>query len=239
MFGVLALVPSLANMTDIALLQILKHIGFEGWAILGLLALLSVVTLAVALQKWREFQSREAHDAAFLKAMAQVKRFDDLVKAVAHTRGVGLRSLAEAALVEDEILGVDAAELAGAEVRGQLVQEACERAAEEEFIRLESRLSWLVVAAGTGPFLGLLGTVWGIMDAFFRIGSEGSAALNVVAPGIAEALLTTLAGLLVAIPAAAAHQLLSGRLRRLEGEHALFASKLGSLYRRSSVTGAR
>lgn len=226
-------------MNDIAVFQLLRHVGFEGILILGLLGLLSIVTLAVGLQKWREFASREKSDAAFLLAMKQVHRFDDLVKAVAHTRGEGLRSLAEAALVEDEILGVDAGEPVGAEIRGQLVQEACERSAEEEYIRLESRLSWLVVSAGTGPFLGLLGTVWGIMDAFFKIGTEGSAGLNVVAPGVAEALLTTAAGLLVAIPAAAAHQLLTGRLRRLEGEHVLFASRLGSLYRRASLPGAR
>jgi len=226
-------------MSDIAILHLLRHMGFEGYCILGLLGILSIVTLAVALQKWREMSARDTSDASFLDAMKQVRRFEDLVKAVAHTRGEGLRSLAEAALVEDENLGIDAGEPTGAEVRGQLVQESCERAAEEEYIRLESRLSWLVVAAGSGPFLGLLGTVWGIMDAFFNIGQEGSAGLNVVAPGVAEALMTTLAGLLVALPAAAAHQLLSGRLRRLEGEHALFASKLGSLYRRASLPGAR
>lgn len=226
-------------MTDIAIIHLMLNMGFEGWFIISLLVLLSIITVAVALQKWRELSSRNDADEEFLEAMKKVRRFEDLVKAVAHTRGEGLRSLAEAALVEDETLGVDPGEPVGAEVRGQLVQEACERAAEEEYMRLESRLPWLVVCAGTGPFLGLLGTVWGIMDAFFRIGKEGSAGLNVVAPGIAEALLTTMAGLIVAIPAAAAHQLLSGRLRRLEGEHVLFASRLGSLYRRASLPGAR
>lgn len=226
-------------MQNIAIFHLLSQMGAEGYAILGLLALLSLVSVAIALQKWREIRERDASDAAFLAAMSSVRRFEDLVAAVARTRGSGLRSLAEAALVEDENMGVDAGEPKGAEVRGQLIQEACERAAEEEYIRLEARLPWLVVAAGTGPFLGLLGTVWGIMDAFFRIGNEASAGLGVVAPGIAEALLTTLAGLLVAIPAAAAHQLLSGRMRRLEGEHVLFASRLGSLYRRASLPGAR
>jgi len=226
-------------MQNIAIFNLLAHMGVEGYAILALLASLSVLSVAIALQKWREIHERDASDEAFLDAMASVRRFEDLVGAVARTRGSGLRSLAEAALVEDENMRIDAAEPEGAEVRGQLIQEACERAAEEEYIRLEARLPWLVVAAGSGPFLGLLGTVWGIMDAFFRIGKEASAGLNVVAPGIAEALLTTLAGLLVAIPAAGAHQLLSGRMRRLEGEHVLFASRLGSLYRRASLPGAR
>ena len=91
----------------------------------------------------------------------------------------------------------------------ELVRETCEREAELQSSSLEVRLVWLVVAAGSGPFLGLLGTVWGIMDAFFRIGNQASAGLNVVAPGIAEALMTTGVGLLVALPAAAAHQILS------------------------------
>ena len=226
-------------MSNVAIFSLLVHMGAEGYTILALLVFLSVLSVAIALQKWREIRERDASDAAFLQAMESVRHFDDLVAAVSRTRGHGLRSLAEAALVEDENMRIDASEPKGAEVRGQLIQEACERAAEEEYIRLEARLPWLVVAAGTGPFLGLLGTVWGIMDAFFRIGMESSAGLNVVAPGIAEALLTTLAGLLVAIPAAGAHQLLAGRMRRLEGEHVLFASRLGSLYRRASLPGAR
>lgn len=226
-------------MSNIAIFNLLAHMAPEGYCILGLLALLSILSVAVALQKWREIRDRDDSDETFLSAMESVRRFEDIVGVVARTRGTGLRSLAEAALVEDENMAIDATEPEGAEIRGQLIQESCERAAEEEYIRLEARLPWLVVAAGSGPFLGLLGTVWGIMDAFFRIGNEANAGLNVVAPGIAEALLTTLAGLLVAIPAAAAHQLLAGRLRRLEGEHVLFASRLGSLYRRASLPGAR
>ncbi len=220
-------------MQNIAIFHLLSQMGAEGYAILGLLALLSLVSVAIALQKWREIRERDASDAAFLAAMSSVRRFEDLVAAVARTRGSGLRSLAEAALVEDENMGVDAGEPKGAEVRGQLIQEACERAAEEEYIRLEARLPWLVVAAGTGPFLGLLGTVWGIMDAFFAIGKLGSASLSVVAPGIAEALVTTLFGILVAIPAAAGHQLLAARIRSLESDWLVGGARLVSLYRRT------
>ncbi len=94
-------------MTDIAIIHLMLNMGFEGWFIISLLVLLSIITVAVALQKWRELSSRNDADEEFLEAMKKVRRFEDLVKAVAHTRGEGLRSRAEAALVEDETLGVD------------------------------------------------------------------------------------------------------------------------------------
>ena len=219
-------------MTDLPILHMIMHMGAEGYAISALLLLLSVITLAIVLQKWAALKSRRKADEAFLQAYSKVRTFQELPVLVSRTRGVGLRSIAEAAIQEEENFPADDPTGRGESLRGDLIQESCERAVEEERIDMELRLSWLVVAAGTGPFLGLLGTVWGIMDAFFQIGQQASAGLNVVAPGIAQALFTTLAGLIVAIPAAAGHQFLSGAARRHEGEYLVFASRLVSLYRR-------
>ncbi len=227
-------------MFDIPILHMILHMGWEGYAISTLLVLLSIVSLAILLQKWTALNSRRQADDAFLLIFAKTRSFHELPVAVSRTRGAGIRSIAEAALMEEENFPPDDPAGRSETLRGDLVQEACERAVEEERIDMERRLSWLVVAAGTGPFLGLLGTVWGIMDAFFQIGQQASAGLNVVAPGIAQALLTTLAGLLVAIPAAAGHQFLSGAARRHEGEYFVFASKIASLYRRDFLsTGGR
>lgn len=85
-----------------------------------------------------------------------------------------------------------------------------------EFSQLESGLSSLATITTVSPFIGLLGTVWGIMNAFLGISSSGNADLSVVAPGIAEALITTVAGLAVAIPAVLCHNFLSTRLRKIE-----------------------
>ena len=74
-------------------------------------------------------------------------------------------------------------------------------AASEELTRFERRLPWLAITAAATPFIGLFGTVWGIIDAFAGLGSAGAASLRAVAPGIAEALITTAAGLATAIPA--------------------------------------
>ena len=89
------------------------------------------------------------------------------------------------------------------------------RAAGVEVTRLERRLSFLATTASVTPFVGLFGTVWGIMDAFAEIGRMGSASLVVVAPGIAEALITTAMGLFAAIPAAVFFNVFTSRVKVL------------------------
>ncbi|MBZ5540671.1 MAG: MotA/TolQ/ExbB proton channel family protein [Acidobacteriia bacterium] len=74
-------------------------------------------------------------------------------------------------------------------------------AAAEEIRRVEKGMSWMATTGSVTPFIGLFGTVWGVMDAFSGLGTAGAASLRVVAPGIAEALVTTAAGLFTAIPA--------------------------------------
>jgi biopolymer transport protein TolQ len=92
---------------------------------------------------------------------------------------------------------------------------ALARAATVEVTRLERRVNFLATTASVTPFVGLFGTVWGIMNAFGDIGRMGSANLAVVAPGISEALITTAAGLAAAIPAAVFYNHYSSRIRVL------------------------
>jgi len=87
----------------------------------------------------------------------------------------------------------------------QAVTVSMQLAAGEEVRRAEKGMSWLATTAGVAPFIGLFGTVWGIIDAFSGLGTSGSASLRAVAPGIAEALVTTAAGLFAAIPALIAY----------------------------------
>jgi len=88
----------------------------------------------------------------------------------------------------------------------------------EEIERLESRLSFLATTANAAPFIGLFGTVWGIMDSFREIGLRGSTSLVVVAPGISEALITTALGLATAIPAVLGYNYLLARLKGLSSK---------------------
>ena len=78
---------------------------------------------------------------------------------------------------------------------------------------LEQNLSWLATTGAVTPFIGLFGTVWGIMDAFLGLGSAGAASLRVVGPGIAEALIATAAGLFAAVPAVIAYNHFLGQIK--------------------------
>ena len=97
----------------------------------------------------------------------------------------------------------------------QAVTVSMQLASAEEVRRAEKGMSWLATTAGVTPFIGLFGTVWGIIDAFSGLGAAGSASLRAVAPGIAEALVTTAAGLFAAIPALIAYNYFLQHIRDL------------------------
>jgi len=86
-------------------------------------------------------------------------------------------------------------------------------ASSEAITHLERRMSWLATIAAVSPFIGLFGTVWGIIDSFHGLGTAGAATLRAVAPGIAEALITTAAGLFVAVPAVVAYNIFTSRIK--------------------------
>lgn len=98
--------------------------------------------------------------------------------------------------------------------------------ASREVLALERNLVFLATTGSVSPFFGLFGTVWGVMNAFLAIGFTGSADLSVVAPGIAEALITTIAGLGAAIPAVIAYNYFVNKLKRLSSELEIFYSNL-------------
>jgi biopolymer transport protein TolQ len=106
------------------------------------------------------------------------------------------------------------------------VRATAERCVAEQALALESSMGFLATATTTAPFLGLLGTVWGVMDSFGGMGQSGAAMLTDVAPGISGALLTTVVGLLVALPSAVGYNVLSDKIRRLSVETENFSQEL-------------
>src|SRR5581483_9271661 len=108
------------------------------------------------------------------------------------------------------------------------VQSAMERAVGESSLRLESKMILLATAVSGAPFLGLLGTVWGVMDTFSDVAAAGSANLAAMAPGVSAALITTVTGLLVAIPAMFGYNFLVTSIRAMIVEMDNFAAELAS-----------
>jgi biopolymer transport protein TolQ len=117
------------------------------------------------------------------------------------------------------------------------LQRSLRKALDIEISRLENRLSFLATVGSVGPFVGLFGTVWGIMGSFQHIGQTGMASLAVVAPGIAEALIATGVGLAAAIPATIGYNLYVTRIRRQELDLNNFSSDFLNLAKRNFFKG--
>jgi len=110
------------------------------------------------------------------------------------------------------------------------VRSALEREVGEQALKMEDRMTVLATAVSGAPFLGLLGTVWGVMDTFSAIAAEHSASLTTMAPGVSGALITTVTGLLVAIPAMFGYNFLVVTIRGMTVELDNFAGELAAAF---------
>jgi biopolymer transport protein TolQ len=215
----------------LASLNLLDLIWQASWLVqlvILLLATASVVSWAAIVFKWRELSAAEQDSEAFLEAYHEGS-WDTAYEAA---RNLDRSPLSAIFLVAHGELkrfakyrrsaeGIDEAQLRG-------VSRQIAWATTQEALRLESRLPLLATIGSATPFVGLFGTVVGIINAFTGIGAAGSASLAVVAPGIAEALIATAIGLFAAIPATIFYNVFVSRLRDLQEAIRLFASELES-----------
>lgn len=132
----------------------------------------------------------------------------------------GTRSL----LAGHQADGDGAAALTSREI--ELVRGTCENVLDEELIRVEGTMSVIATVVALSPMLGLLGTVWGVLDAFADMGSAGSANLAAIAPSISSALVTTVVGLIIAIPGVCFFNALNSRIRDITSDMEGFADEL-------------
>jgi biopolymer transport protein TolQ len=105
-----------------------------------------------------------------------------------------------------------------------------------EIDRLESRLPFLATTGSISPYIGLFGTVWGIMNSFIALGGQQQATLSMVAPGIAEALIATAMGLFAAIPAVIAYNRFSHQVEKLENSYGNFMEEFSSILHRQALS---
>lgn len=188
--------------------------GLFAKLVLALLLVMSVLSWSVIWERGRLLRRVSKADAAFLRAFRGGRRLAEarLLAAQYPDSLLAKVALAGAAALE----GADRA--GGFDPMGlELASRAMQRARVDEMERLERHVSFLATTGSVAPFVGLMGTVWGVMTAFLNIGVQGSASLVVVAPGIAEALIATLAGLAAAIPAVIGYNSLVSRLRTIDG----------------------
>ena len=187
--------------------------------VLGVLLLFSIVSWALIVEKWWQLRRVRRQTLGFVKIFREGRRPSMVHAAARKFRESPLAALYSAAYAEISGIPdagepvVDDADEGLSSERLEAVHRAMRRAAGIEVAALERYLPFLATTASAAPFIGLFGTVFGIMSAFHGIGTQGSASLAVVAPGISEALVATAAGLGAAIPAVMGYNYLVNQVR--------------------------
>lgn len=192
-------------------LELILAAGPVAKVVLGILVGFSVVSWALIVEKWWQFRRVRRQSLAFLKIYREGRREAAVHAAVKKYRESPLAQIYAAAC--QEVGGPDEALDEPDETALDLARRAMHRAAGHEVAHLERYLPFLATTASAAPFIGLFGTVWGVMGAFHGIGQQGSASLAVVAPPIAEALIATAFGLGAAIPAVIAYNYYVNRVK--------------------------
>ena len=221
-------------MKNSELIELVLEASVVVQAVMILLAFMSLVVWAVAFSKWYQMRmaKRAAHEfiASYQKAsdLTSFYRQDQISKS--HGKGLShifLEGFKEFLRLKNQGV-VDVNDLMSATQRMMKVAFA------KEADKLENRLSILATIGSSAPYIGLFGTVWGVMHAFQALGGMENATLAAVAPGISEALIATAIGLFAAIPAVITYNSLSNRADRLLGEYENFAEGLLSTLQRDA-----
>ena len=199
--------------------------------VLFILIAFSVLSWAVILSKWRVISRARNQSGRFVRAFRKAQRLQDVASVADQFKPSPLVGVFEGAVDEyKRQMGTT-----GTIHNVLSIQRAMQIASSESITRLERNLPWLAITGAVTPFVGLFGTVWGIIDAFHGLGTAGAATLRAVAPGISEALITTAAGLAAAIPAVIAYNLIIGSIRELASRNDDFAMEMLNLFERQTA----
>lgn len=205
--------------------------GAVAKTVLVFLLAFSVISWAVIFSKWRLLSSARTQSRRFIRAFRKAQRMQDVASVANQFRPSPLVGVFEGALDEfKRQMG-----MTGSISNLVAIQRAMQIASSEEITRLERNVTWLAITGAGTPFVGLFGTVWGIIDAFHGLGTAGAATLRAVAPGISEALITTAAGLAAAIPAVIAYNLINGSIRELAARNDDFTLEMLNLVERQTL----
>jgi biopolymer transport protein TolQ len=222
------------------ILQMIIHAGPVVKGVLVLLLVFSVISWAIIFMKWRLFRRAREENGYFLEMFWDNPAFHRLYNDSNDLSASPVAQLFRAGYAEIQRLGRlqnPSATRNGAPILSMMdvVERTLKKTVIDQGNRLERAISFLATTGNTTPFIGLFGTVWGIMESFRGIGMRGSANLAVVAPGISEALIATAAGLAAAIPAVVAFNYFSSKLTNFQAEMDLFSADFLSLVERQIV----
>jgi biopolymer transport protein TolQ len=215
-----------------------KNPGSPAFVILLLLALFSLLSWTIIFRKWLTFRHISRQSRAFIAFFRKSARLSEVESACEYYRGTPLSGIFNAGYQELNAQlqtlkpqNLERPVLLERNITG--IQRSLQRAAAAELSVLEKNMSWLATTGSVSPFIGLLGTVIGIINAFNGLGLNKTASIQAVAPGISEALIATAAGLFAAIPAVIAYNQFISRIKNIAVEMDDFSSEFLNLVERS------
>ncbi len=224
--------------SDLSILDLFLNASLIVQSIMGLLGIASIISWAIILQRSRMYKSAAASAKAFETRFWSGVDLSKLYQGLSQRR--------------DPLSGLELVFLSGYKefmrlrkqegVSGDAVMDGTARSMRVNFSRdideLENGLSMLATIGSVAPYVGLFGTVWGIMTSFIAIGAVKQATLAMVAPGIAEALVATAMGLFAAIPAVIAYNRFTARIEKLENQYRYFIEEFTGLLHRKAHSKA-
>ena len=249
--------------SEISILNLILDSGAVAKTVIVVLLMFSIVTWAIMAERWRYFRRAQAQSEEFLAFFRSERNYNQVYTAaskwpfspaaavyreVYEKHAPAFPIPAGSAGQAGQAVQAGYADQAGQAVQADRPKEVDQDlvesvyrdlrlAAHRELARFEQRLPLLATAGSVCPFLGLFGTVWGVMTAFLDISTQGSTNIVVVAPGIAEALITTIAGLAVAIPAMVAYNYFVQRSRVLGLELEDLATSVLNILQLRTIAG--
>jgi biopolymer transport protein TolQ len=199
-------VVSVSALTDMA-----HNLGPIAIGVLVVLLIASLQSWSIILGKWSSFRRASTQSKRFLRAFRKADRMQDVAAVSEQFKPSPLVQVFEDTYSEYRRQADGTGEIRNLKA----LERAAQTAASEGLSAMETRMTWLATIGNVATFIGLFGTIMGIVDAFHGLGSSGGATLRAVAPGISEALITTAAGIFVAIPAVVGYNQLTARLREM------------------------
>lgn len=208
--------------------------------LLLLMMALSVVSWAVIFTKRKQYRLLREANSAFNDRFWKANSLESVFERVSDHPDSNLARVFKAAFME--LQRIADSSLSGKPTEGETsirlsgldnLERSLRKSIDEEIALIEGKLNFLATTGSTAPFIGLLGTVVGIMTSFSNIAASGSASLAVVAPGISEALFSTAVGLFAALPAVAAYNYYVGQVKKLEMDLNSFASDFLNIAKRN------
>lgn len=206
-----ACLPATPALLQLSLWELVMGASLLSQIVLAILLLASLMSWTIILAKWQQFRGANAANKSFLRAFRKAPNLDAVAVSVEQFRAAPLSGVFDFGYQEV----ARQFKKRGDVTNKVAVERSLQMGISEELARLERNMSWLATTATVTPFIGLFGTVLGIIDAFQGLGLAGSASLRAVAPGISEALIATAAGLAAAIPAAISYNQFGHTIREL------------------------